>query len=417
MDEEVAWYVGVDWASAAHHVRLTDAEGKTRGERVVAHDGEALAALADWLLEATGAPSARIHVAIEVPHGPVVESLLERGFQVYSINPKQLDRFRDRFSPAGAKDDSRDAEVLASALRTDRRCFRALTPINPVVVELREWSRIAEDLGRERVRLANRAREQLWRYYPQMLDLDTDLAAPWLLALWRLAPTPDKAARLRATTLERLLKRHRIRRFDAAQVLACLRRPAIAVAPGTTEAATAHLALLAKQLDLVNRQIAEANARLDRLTERLAATHVSAGQPAEQHDVTILQSSPGVGRIVLATLLAEASHPLQHRDYHALRCLAGAAPVTRRSGKSTLVLMRRAVNVRLRNALYHWARIAVQRDPRCKLKYAALRAKGHSHARALRSVGDRLLARACAMLTNRTLFDPNRGRHPAAKAA
>lgn len=417
MEDEVEWYVGVDWASATHQVRLTDAKGETLGERMVAHDGEALAAFADWLLVTTGAPAGRIHIAIEVPHGPVVESLLERGFRVYSINPKQLDRFRDRFSPAGAKDDSRDAAVLASALRTDRRCFRALTALDPVVVELREWSRIAEELGRARVRLANRVREQLWRYYPQILDLDADLASPWLLALWRLAPTPDKAARLRATTLERLLKRYRIRRFDAAQVLACLQRRAIGVAPGTTEAATAHLSLLAKQLDLVNRQIAEANARLDRLTERLAATDDSAGPPAEQHDVTILQSSPGVGRIVLATLLAEASHPLQHRDYHALRCLAGAAPVTRRSGKSTLVLMRRAVNARLRNALYHWARIAVQRDPRCKLKYAALRAKGHSHARALRSVGDRLLAMACAMLTNRTLFDPNRACRTAAATA
>lgn len=418
MDKEVDWYVGVDWASAAHQVRLTDAEGTTLGERVVAHDGEALAALADWLLGTTGAPARRILVAIEVPHGPVVESLLERGLRVYSINPKQLDRFRDRFSPAGAKDDSRDAEVLASALRTDRHCFRELTALDPLVVELREWSRIAEELTRERVRLANRVRDQLWRYYPQMLALGDDLAAPWLLALWRLAPTPDKAARLRPTTLERLLKRYRIRRFDAAQVLAGLRRPPLAVAPGTTEAATAHLALLAKQLDLVNRQIAEANARLDRLTDRLAAPDGDdAGQPAEQRDVTILRSSPGVGRIVLATLLAEASHPLQHRDYHALRCLAGAAPVTRRSGKSTLVLMRRAVNVRLRNALYHWARIAVQRDHRSKLKYAALRARGHSHARALRSVGDRLLAMACAMLRNRTAFDPARAHHPAAKAA
>jgi transposase len=414
MDEEVAWYVGVDWASAAHHVRLVDAKGTARGERVVAHDGAALAALADWLLRTSGAPARQIHVAIEVPHGPVVESLLERGLRVYSINPKQLDRFRDRFSPAGAKDDSRDAEVLASALRTDRRCFRELTALDPVVVELREWSRIAEELTRERVRLANRVREQLWRYYPQMLELDDDLAAPWLLALWRLAPTPDKAARLRATTLQRLLKQYRIRRFDVAQVLACLKRPALSVAPGTTEAASAHVALLAKQLDLVNRQIAEANDRLDRLTDRLAAAEGDgAGQPTEQRDVTILRSLPGVGRIVLATLLAEASHPLQHRDYHALRCLAGAAPVTRRSGKSMLVLMRRAVNDRLRNALYHWARIAVQRDHRSKLKYAALRARGHSHARALRSVGDRLLASACAMLKTGTLFDPDRARHPA----
>jgi hypothetical protein len=48
---------------------------------------------------------------------------------------------------------------------------------DPAVVELREWSRIAEDLQRERSRLANRVREQLRRYYPQMLELKGDFGA------------------------------------------------------------------------------------------------------------------------------------------------------------------------------------------------------------------------------------------------
>src|SRR5271157_3290501 len=80
-----------------------------------------------------------VAVAIEAPHGPVVEILLERRFQVDAVNPKQLDRFRDRFTVAGAKDDRRDAYVLADALRTDRHCFRRLTVEDPVVIELREW--------------------------------------------------------------------------------------------------------------------------------------------------------------------------------------------------------------------------------------------------------------------------------------
>jgi hypothetical protein len=65
-----------------------------------------------------------VAVAIEVPHGPVVDALIDRGFVVYAINPKQLDRLRDRFSVAGAKDDRRDAYVQADGLRTDRRLFR-----------------------------------------------------------------------------------------------------------------------------------------------------------------------------------------------------------------------------------------------------------------------------------------------------
>ena len=87
-----------------------------------------------------------------------------RLLSVHSINPKQLDRFRGRFSPTGAKNDSRDARVLADALRTDGHCIRRINPVDPAVAELREWSRIAEELTREPTRLSNRLREQLWRY-------------------------------------------------------------------------------------------------------------------------------------------------------------------------------------------------------------------------------------------------------------
>lgn len=407
MDEERHWFVGVDWASEDHVVRLSDALGAKVGERSFKHGGEGLSALAAWILELTEAPPDAVHIAIEVPHGPVVESLMEHGFRVYAINPKQLDRFRDRFSPAGAKDDSRDAWVLCDALRTDPRCFRTLVTLDPILVELREWSRIAEELRHDRNRLSSRVRELLWRYYPQLLELTDDVAAPWFLDFWRLVPTPEKAGRVREATVAKLLKRHRIRRITAGQALETLRTVAIPVAPGTINATTAHLDTVAMRLGVVNRQIARAEAQLDTLTAKLAGKEdAEQGQDNEQRDVTILRSLPGVGRIVLATLLAEASDALQRRDYHALRCLSGVAPITKRSGKSRIVLMRQAAHVRLRNSVYHWARVAVQHDPRSRAKYAALRARGHGHGRALRSVADRLLAVACKMLTDQKTFDP-----------
>src|SRR3712207_6638676 len=164
-----------------------------------------LAALCDWLVSLAGHPGS-VAVAIEVPHGPVVDALLDRGFAVHAINPKRLDRLRDRFSVAGAKDDRRDARVAAAGLRTDRHLFRPVAVGDPAVVELREWSRLAEELQQERVRLSNRVRQQLWRYYPQFLELADDVAAEWVLALWSIAPTPAKAARLRAATIAKLLR-------------------------------------------------------------------------------------------------------------------------------------------------------------------------------------------------------------------
>jgi hypothetical protein len=59
--------------------------------------------------------------------------------------------------------------------------------------------------------------------------------------------------------------------------------------------------------------------------------------------------------------------------------------VTRRSGKTSVVVRRYACNKRLANALYHWARLATQHDALSRRRYAALRQRGHSHGRALRT--------------------------------
>ena len=164
---------------------------RSSGERAFPHGGAGLAALCDWLVSIAGDAGA-VAVAIEVPHGPVVDALLDRGFAVHAINPKQLDRLRDRFSVAGAKDDRRDARVAAAGLRTDRHLFRPVAVSDPAVIELREWSRLAEELQQERVRLGNRVRQQLWRYYPQLLELSDDVAAEWVLALWTHGTDPGQ---------------------------------------------------------------------------------------------------------------------------------------------------------------------------------------------------------------------------------
>jgi transposase len=406
-DGTISWFAGVDWGSEKHQVCLLDAAGQVVGERDFPHSGAGLAALCDWLVSMAGDPGS-VAVAIEVPHGPVVDALLDRGFAVHAINPKQLERLRDRFSLAGAKDDRRDARVAASGLRTDPHLFRPVEAGDPAVIALREWSRLAEELQQERVRLGNRIRQQLWRYYPQLLEVSDDVTAEWVLDLWTLAPTPAKAARLREATLARLLQRHRIRRVDAERVLGLLRQPAIKVADGVTEAAVLHLRSLVARLRLANREFHQAEGKLDELCTSLSE-RTSAPKSSTPPDAAILSSLPGVGTVTLATLLTEAAGPISRRDYAALRTLSGVAPVTKRSGKSCIVTMRYAAQVRLRNAVFHWARVAVLNDPKCRSRYAALRARGHSYGRALRAVADRLLGVACVLLQRQTLFDPDHG--------
>lgn len=417
-----AAFAGVDWATEKHDVCLVDPTGRVLGERTFPNNAVGLSDMAKWLTEKADAPTGQVFIAIEVPHGPVVESLVEHGFPVHCINPRQLDRFRDRFTMAGAKDDRRDARVLADSLRTDPRACRLIELDHPAVIELREWSRIMADLTQEKVRLCNRARQQLSRYFPQVLALGDDLGQEWMLELLELIPTPDAAHRRRNSTVASLLKRHRIRRLDASQVLTILREPALPVAPGTAKAAIAHLKLLSQRIRLTRQQISECEDQLDaclaRVGQAMAPARPGAAEPDggqegeelgrkdEPNDVTILMSLPGVGRIVAATLLAEASRPLRERDYQTLRAQSGLAPVTRRSGKCIAVSMRRGCNQRLRRVVYFVGMVASQFDANWQLRYQALRAKGHSHGRACRTVADSLMRVAVAMLRSRTCYQP-----------
>jgi len=347
-------------------------------------------------------------VAIEVPHGPVVDSLVDHGFVVHAINPKQLDRLRDRFSVAGAKDDRRDAYVLGDGVRTDRRLFRRLHVADPRLIELRAWSRLAEELKEEQRRLSNRAGQQLWRYYPQLQKLTDDLAAPWFLELWTVAPTPAKARQLRKPTVERLLRQHHIRRVDAAAVLATLREPAIKVADGVAEAASIHLRSLFARLRVVNRELREAERQLDKLcttiggdrrcTGRLSSTTgridpaVHAGHWQDQPGSTALRSLRAARQPRLSgaadVVWGGAGHKAQRQVAHRRDALRGACSLTQ----------------------YGLSLGACRQPARSQVsgsRYTALRQRGHSHGRALRGVADRLLALVCVLLQRQTLFDPH----------
>lgn len=407
------WFVGIDWATAAHQICVLDAAGMVVSERLVEHNASDLAAWLSWLSSLINGKFDRVAVGIEIPRGAVIEILMERGIAVYTINPKQVDRFRDRLTMAGAKDDRRDARIISGALRTDLGAFRRLASEDPRVIQLREVARAGEDLAEEANRLTNRLREQIHRIAPDWLALCPNAGEAWF---WALLDRLDTAEHLQHRTVERLLRAHRIRRVSAKEVVAILRHPAPTVAPGTIEAVRQHIGWLLPRLRLVNQQRLECKKALDVLLAALGANQEPPAGPTQSSgvlpDVAIARSLPGIGRMVCATIFAEAAHLIQVRNLEALRALGGLAPVTRQSGNKRVVAMRRACNKRLRAAFYHWARTSTMFDQAAKAYYTTLRQRGHSHGRALRSVADRGLRILIAMLKSTTRFDPSRVQIP-----
>ena len=415
--EEFRVFVGIDWGSESHEICAVDQRGSKLLTHSVAHDGEAIAGLVDRVLALVDGKPEGLAVAMEAPHGTMVEAFLERGAAVFSINPKQVDRFRDRYSVAGAKDDRLDAYVIANSLRTDRNLYRRLSLDDAAIVELRTLVRAREDFQQDILRLGNRLREQLHRYYPQILELGDVYSDSWLWEVFEMASTPEQARHLKRAKVDAILSRHRIRRVDATDVLRILRKKPVPAAPGVVEAARQHAQLLIPSLRLALQQRRDCDRRLESLLDHLSSSETPSENTSghqTHRDAEILLSLVGVGIVNGATMLAEAGRLLRDRDYQGLRVLSGTAPVRRQTGKqgkngrSAPVSMRRACNTRLREAVHHLAHVAAQRDLRTKQHYARLRAAGHSHGRALRGVADRLLAMLVAMLKNGELYDPGR---------
>jgi transposase len=176
---------------------------------------------------------------------------------------------------------------------------------------------------------------------------------------------------------------------------------------GTVEAASEHALMLIPHLRLLHKQRAELARKMETALEQMSSAAEIEPNQHQHRDVELILSLPGVGRVVAATMLAEASQPLAERDYHALRAYAGIAPITRQSGKKRTISMRQGCNGRLRNALYHWSRVSVQHDPVSREHYRQLRTAGHTHGRSLRGVTDRLLAVLVAMLKSGQPYDPS----------
>jgi transposase len=396
--------IGIDWATGHHQACVLDAEGVVVDEKQVEHAAGAIHSFAESVLGRVDGSAGQVAIAIEVPRGALVETLIERGFHVYVMNPKQVDRFRDRHTVAGAKDDRRDAYVLADALRTDLQAFRRVSVDDPLVIRIRELSRADEDLREEYNRLTNRLREQLYRCAAHLLPLVPAADEPWFWDLVEQVICSDR--RPTPARITKLLRAHRIRRYDARQVLDVVRQKPLWCAPGAVDAAREHIELLLPRLRMVHEQRTGCARRLRELLEEYAAEE-DGDIGEDPGDLAIITSVPGVGPRVCAGLIAEAAHLIRRREADGLRALAGLAPVTRQSGTRRVVCMRRACNHRLRTAFYHWARVSVQHDDAARNYYANLRTRGHSHGRALRAVADRWIRILIAMLNDRTLYDPH----------
>src|SRR6201981_106641 len=109
-------------------------------------------------------------------------------------------------------------------------------------------------------------------------------------------------------------------------------------------------------------------------------------------DAGIITSFPGLGALTGARVLAEIGDDRSRfQDARGLKAYAGAAPVTRASGKTRSVTRRRVKNNRLAAAGYIWAFSALTASPGARAHYDRRKDAGDRPAAAQRNLFGRLL--------------------------
>ena len=386
---------GVDWASEKHDVLIEDPAGEELLAATFAHDEDGVSALCGAL----SCFEVEV-VAIERPDGLLVDRLLEAGVRVLALHPNQVKAARDRFRASGGKSDQFDRFVLCELARTDRHRFRLLEPDCDETKALRALVRAREDLVGARVALANQLRAELGRFWPGPIGLFSALDSPISLAFPARYPSLADARMLGEKRMSAFLKAQRYSGHKtAAELLARLRSaPAGRAREVETRARRSVVVRLVATLQMMVKQITELESEISQALD---------AHPDGEIFRSFFRSRDSV--ICAATILSEigdcrARYP--HRD--AIAADSGQAPVAKESGKRKHAKFRWACNKRLRNALSTLAHSTRMWNPWAAARYAAARARGHNHRRALRTLGRAWTRIIWRCWTTHTQYDPTR---------
>jgi transposase len=394
----IAAFVGIDWADQKHDIalRALSSQAKLEHHRIESQPE----ALADWVLELRErfGSQGKILICLEQSRGALIHFLMGYDcFELYPINPKQLDNYRKAFHPSGAKDDPSDAELVCQFVSLHHEQLHPWRPDDELTRKLALLCQKRRQAIDARTALSNQLKSELKQYFPLALavldnDLTTVLAADFLLN-W---PNFESLKKAPAHKLRKFFYGHqsrseekiqaRIERIKSAEPLT--RDSAI------IEASSLTAEMLAHQL----KDLAPYIARYEKQIAQLFAQHP---------DRVLFDNLPGAGD-QLAPRLLSAFGSDRDRFQSPLEAVTffGIAPVTERSGKYSWIHFRWACPKFLRQSFHEFAGHSVRFCDWAAAFYEQQRARGKGHHAAVRALAYKWIRILFRCWKTRQPYDP-----------
>jgi transposase len=390
------YYLGVDWGDRVHQLYGGDENGAKVTEMKLQESPEGMAELGRWF-DQSRAEGVELWAAIEKPHGRIVDFLLDHGVVVYPVNPKVLDRARDRFRMSQSKSDAFDAWVLSEFLRTDHGHLRPLRPNSEQAQELKMLTRDQQRMVRHKTRLLNQLKITLKEYYPRPVEVFGDLESGIAVDFLKQYPTPAMLCKLSRKQWNRFAEQHpHLGAARSTKLWEELKKPQLMVPDHVLRAKAQLLEVLLDQLEASLRAVEKYSDKVERFFASTPAARLVEKLPG------------GKSGTLLPTLWAELGDaPNRWESFKHLQAEAGAVPVTKSSGKSRIVEFRFSCNKQLRYASYWFSFISLNRCEWANRYYRNQRAKGHTHHQALRALGAKWLKILFVMWHDHKPYDEN----------
>ena len=393
-DTDFAAFIGLDWADTKHDLCMQIRHSEEREFSVLPHRADAIEAWARSLRQRfAGQPVA---LCLEIAKGPLVYALQKYDFLVlFPVNPTTMAKYRQAFTPSGAKADPSDAELALELLLRYRAKLKALQPQS---APMRALLRLIEQRRRlvgDKSRISNRLTDALKQYFPAVLDWfadkDTLLFCDFLFR-W---PTLKQLKAARKTTLQAFFYEHHVRSQACIEERLRAIKAATALTDDVAVIEPNRLLVLAlvEQLRVTLRAIERFDAEIARVSETLP-------------DYALFRALPAAGAALAPRLLAAFG---EQRERYAsaaeIQKYAGIAPVTESSGKKRWVHWRLQCPTFLRQTFVEWAGATIAHSFWAAAYYRQQRAQGCSHQAVVRALAFKWIRILYRCWQTRTPYD------------
>lgn len=387
-------YIGIDWSQTKHDVCILNEAGAPIARQVLAHSPEGFHKL-DGQRQQLGLAASECLIGIETAHNLLIDFLWGHGYlQVFVIPPNVVKSTRGRYRQSGARNDQSDAFVLADVLRTDRARLQPWQPDHVLTRQIRSRVSLLGHLTRNIVRLTNRLRAVLWRYYPAALNVFSALDTRIALEFVRLYSTPQHAAALTLTEFKTFAQGQRYPRPKQLPArFACLQQPQ----PQADQDTVCVFQGEAVQLASLLLNLVQTKTTVVKELRRLF----------EQHpDAPIFDSLPGAGELLAPALLAKfGDDRARFPSPASVQALAGTCPVTEASGKKRVIKFRKACDREFRVIAQQWAMTSLAESTWANAYWQQVRPHCHSNSHAYRCLANRWLAIVWKLWQTRQPYD------------